>query len=75
VAEGPNQGFTDVRADATLLAEYRFTNTFGINTTLRYTENFSNVAVEESPVKTAGFNFFGMAWQRFEALIGLRWFM
>ncbi|MGD0677460.1 MAG: hypothetical protein ABSC94_18735, partial [Polyangiaceae bacterium] len=74
--------FTDIRADATLLAEYRFTNTFGINTTLRYSENFSNVAVQEAPIAPMNananappFNFFGMAWQRFEALIGLRWFM
>jgi len=64
--------FTDVRADATLFDEYRFTDTFAINTTLRYTQNFSNERVLEAANSTA---LFGMAWQRFEAYLGVRWFM
>jgi hypothetical protein len=65
-------GFTDVRADATLFAEYRFTDTFGVNSTLRYTQNFSNQRVLEAPT---GGQLFGMAFQRFEAYLGVRWFM
>jgi hypothetical protein len=65
-------GFTDVRADATLFSEYRFTDTFGINATLRYTENFSQQIVPETATSP---DRFGMAWQRFEAYLGVRWFM
>jgi hypothetical protein len=64
--------FTDVRADATLFGEYRFTNTFGINTTLRYTANFSNTQIPDSPTGTG---LIDMGWNRFEAYLGVRWFM
>ena len=65
--------FTDVRADATLFGEYRFTDTFGLDATFRYTQNFSHELLPEEP--TANTPYFGMAWQRFEAYLGVRWFM
>jgi hypothetical protein len=65
--------FSDLRADATLFGEYRVTSTFGLNSTLRYTANFSNAVVREKETQmTPGF---GMAWNRFEAYVGARWFM
>jgi hypothetical protein len=67
--------FTDVRADATLFAEYRFSDTVGINTTLRYTANFSSTHDVPDQLPTAGMGVFDMAWKRFEAFVGLRWFM
>ncbi|MDP9001250.1 MAG: hypothetical protein M3O46_14205, partial [Myxococcota bacterium] len=69
--------FTDLRADATLFAEYRVFQTLGINSTLRYTTNISNVhdmPAQQTPTG-AGSNFFDMGWKRFEAFIGVRWFM
>jgi hypothetical protein len=66
--------FTDTRVDATLFSEYRFTDAFGINATVRYTANFSNVALPEvpgGPQSTA----FDMGWSRFEAFVGLRYFL
>jgi hypothetical protein len=63
--------FTDARADGTLLGEYRFTDVFAINATLRYTQNFSNVAIED----IGGMGSYGMAWQHYEAYLGVRWFM
>ncbi len=63
--------FTDTRVDGTLLGEYRFSNTFALNATLRYTQNFSNEILPE--VGTTGF--YGMAWQHYEAYLGVRWFM
>jgi len=65
-------GFTDVRADATLFSEYRFTNTFGLNATLRYSANISNTEIPIAPTGTGSYD---MSWKRFEAYLGLRWFM
>jgi len=66
--------FTDIRADATLFGEYRFSNTFGLNATLRYSENFSQTHdirdIQDNPLSQ-----FDMAWTRFEAFLGARWFM
>jgi hypothetical protein len=65
--------FTDTRADATLMGEYRFTNSFALNATLRYTGNFSNQVVAEIGPGAVGD--YGMAWQRYEAYLGVRWFL
>jgi hypothetical protein len=67
-----HSAFTDIRADATLFSEYRFTETFGLNATLRYTANFSNAQV---PDAETGTGFYDMSWKRFEAYLGVRWFM
>jgi hypothetical protein len=67
-----HSAFTDIRADATLFSEYRFTDTFGLNGTLRYTANFSNADI---PDTEGGMGFYDMSWKRFEAYIGVRWFM
>ncbi len=69
---GMNQvhaAFVDPAIDATLFAEYRFSNTLGLNTTLRYTQEISNVTLPY-PSGT-----FGMDFLRFEAYLGFRWFM
>jgi hypothetical protein len=68
-----HSAFTDVRADATLFGEYRFTDTFGINATVRYTANFSNTEIPVALPPTTGV--YDMGWKRFEAYLGLRWFM
>jgi hypothetical protein len=70
--------FTDVRADATLFGEYRFTDSFGLNATVRYTQNFSNNSVPQFdvvPADTSPAASYDMAWNRFEAFLGLRWFL
>ena len=74
--DGTNRqnGFTDTRADATLFSEYRFTDAFGINATLRYTANFSNVALPTVEGNTTT-GLYDMSWNRFEAFIGLRYFL
>ncbi len=72
-----HSSFTDARADATLFGEYRFTDTLGVNATVRYTENFSNaqVPVLLTPPPLGGPILYAMAWARFEAYLGIRWFM
>jgi len=69
----PGERFTDVRADVSVLGEYRFSNIFALNSTFRYTQNFSDKQLQEAPAATAGY--FGMAWQRFEVFVGLRLFL
>ncbi len=64
-------GFTDAAIDATLFGEYRFTNTLGLNTTIRYTEEISGTSF---PADTSG-ALYHMAFRRFEAYLGFRWFM
>ncbi len=68
---GPNNGFTDAALDATIFGEYRFTNTLGLNTTLRYTEEISGTSL---PSDAQG-DLYHMAFRRFEAYLGFRWFM
>src|SRR5262249_38947829 len=58
-----HEPFTDVAIDATLFGEYRFSNTLGLNTTLRYTEEVSSTVL---PADNAGDNYH-MAYRRFEA--------
>jgi hypothetical protein len=75
--------FTDLRADATFFGEYRFSNTFGLNTTIRYTANFSDTSLPgglTTGVTGAGTGAapvlpYDMNWRRFEAYIGARWFL
>jgi hypothetical protein len=68
--------FTDLRADATLFGEYRLSDSFGINATLRYTANFSDKQIQDSPPGTVvPPSFFDLSWTRFEAFLGARWFL
>ncbi len=67
-----NPAFTDKRVDATLFSEYRFTETFGLNATVRYTANFSDTHIFDSEAETG---FYDMSWTRLEAYLGVRWFM
>jgi hypothetical protein len=67
-----HDSFTDLRADATLFGEYRLVDSFGINATLRYTQNVSNNQILDAP---NGIGVVDMSWNRFEAFLGLRWFM
>jgi hypothetical protein len=71
-----HSSFSDLRADATLFSEYRFTDTFGLNATLRFSANASNTLIPIAEVPVAGTeNEYAMQWNRFEAYIGVRWFM
>jgi hypothetical protein len=67
-----SSSFTDLRADVSVLGEYRFTDTFAVDATFKYTQNFSNQVVAVEPPEVGNY---GMAWQRFEAYLGVRWFM
>jgi hypothetical protein len=74
-----HSSFTDVRVDATLFGEYRFTDSFGLNATIRYTANFSDAIVPENDlgagVTVPAAQSYDMSWTRFEAFLGVRYFL
>jgi hypothetical protein len=67
--------FTDVRADATLFAEYRVIETVGINATFNYTQNFSDTQVPQPAAAGQPQLLYDMSWKRFQAFLGVRWLM
>jgi hypothetical protein len=78
IATFRGNGFTDVVADASVFGEYRFTDTFGLNATFRYSQTFSGTKVEDQfpgTVAANSFGVYGMAWRRFEAYLGVRLFL
>jgi hypothetical protein len=58
--------FTTTLLDATLFGEYRFTDSFGLNTTISYAANLAD------DIRIAD-DF--LSWNRFQAFLGVRWFM
>jgi hypothetical protein len=71
--------YSDIRADATLFMEYRVLPSVGINATVNYMENFSNVALPVSEAdKTAPAgtgNYYDQSWRRLLGFVGVRWMM
>jgi len=73
-----HSSWTDVRLDTSLFGEYRFSSTFGLNTTLRYTANFSDTQLPIAAVAGApggGGDLYDLNYRRFEAFLGVRWFL
>jgi hypothetical protein len=70
------QGFTDVRIDATLFGEYRFTNYLGVNLTTKYTTELSSVILNILPAAGGmGASEYAMQWQDLEIYAGVRLFL
>lgn len=67
-----NPSFDETRIDAQLFAEYRFTDGFAINTTVRYDQNITDELIRLDP---AGARIDDLEFQRFQAFLGLRLFM
>ncbi len=68
--------YTDVRADATLFTEYRVVQSFGINGTFSYAENFSSTQLPVTAADVVTRNsLFDMSWRRYQAFFGVRWLM
>ena len=64
--------FSQNRVDATGFAEYRTSDTFGINTTLRYNANLTETRIRAIPTDPATDN---LAFARWEVYLGARFFM
>ena len=65
---GVNDGFTEYRLDLQAFGEYRPLSSLGVNLTLRYDQNISQVV--------QGIDFEDdLSFKRFKAFLGVRWFM
>jgi hypothetical protein len=68
VEGNPNPGFGETRIDLMGFAEYRIKSTIGINLTLRYDQNASQVV--------SGVTYDDdLSFQRFSMMLGARWFL
>ncbi len=70
IVEPPVAAWTDIKVDAQLLAEYRFTDYFALNSTIRYDHYFSDTVI--TPAGGGGFD--DLQWQNFQAYLGARLF-
>lgn len=67
--------FTNYRIGGGAFAEYRFTSSFGINTTLDYIQQLSDTQLQANAVGTAGTPLvFDLNYRRFQAFLGARYF-
>lgn len=65
--------FTVIRPDAQVYGEYRFSSSFALTATGRYSQSISDQLIPYNNFTPPGV--FSMAWQRFEAFAGVRWFL
>ena len=65
--------FSQRRVDATLFGEYRLSNTFGLNATVNYDRNLTGVEIKTTPDDTTPRD--ALAFQRWQAFLGARWFL
>ena len=65
--------FTVIRPDAQIYGEYRFSNSFALTATGRYSQSISDQLIPYNNFTPPGV--YSMAWQRFEAFAGVRWFL
>jgi len=64
--------FSVQRFDATLFGEYRLSNTFGLNATVNYDRNITDVSIRTSQTDPGGD---ALEFSRWQAFIGARWFL
>ncbi|HVZ34803.1 MAG TPA: hypothetical protein VG963_20390, partial [Polyangiaceae bacterium] len=68
--------FSENRVTVTAFGEYRTSDTFAINTTLRYSANLSNELLPlDSNPNDVPLPYDQLAFNRFEAWLGVRWFL
>jgi hypothetical protein len=65
--------FGQNRVDATLFGEYRLSDSVGVNTTLRYNASLGENNVRSNQDDPAEFD--NLQFSRYEAYLGVRWFM
>jgi hypothetical protein len=71
------KAFSEQRLDASIFGEYRLSNTVGINATVSYLRNFTDEVV---PVRDMNGNIVRgtgdyLAFQQWQAFLGVRWFL
>lgn len=71
----PTGDFTNYRVGGTLFGEYRFSNSFGINATFDYSQTMSDTLLAATRGPNPTNEFYDLAWRRFQAMLGVRWFL
>ncbi|MEO7037263.1 MAG: hypothetical protein ABI548_25130 [Polyangiaceae bacterium] len=69
--------FSEQRFDASLFTEYRLSNSFGLNTTVNYVQNITDVKVHSDPTNLNGPNAPGdaLAYSQWQVFLGARYFL
>jgi hypothetical protein len=67
--------WTDWRPEVQVFGEYRFADSLGLNTTFRYMANRSPTRLLQTEPGVQPEQYFDLNWRRFEAYLGVRWFM
>lgn len=67
--------WTDWRPEVQVFGEYRFADSLGLNTTFRYMANRSPTRLLQTDPGVQPEQYFDLNWRRFEAYLGVRWFM
>jgi hypothetical protein len=68
-------GFTQTWVDAALFGEYRVAESVGINGSVRYSSASSHTVPIPSTPTSPSSTLDDLGWNRFEAFVGLRWFL
>lgn len=71
VAPAAREGWTNVMIETSAFGEYRFAKMFGVNATVRYSNNVSDTVLAGG----AGAAFEALQWQDFQGYLGFRWFL
>ena len=67
---GEQPAFTDIRFDASLLAEYRFLDQLGVNLSFRYNQN-----INKQPIPSTTGSADDLSFRQIETYLGVRWLM
>jgi hypothetical protein len=76
----PTGDFTNYRLGALLFTEYKLSSAFGINATFDYSRTISDVALDTGGAAPGAVGapavrqLYDLSWQRFQALLGVRYF-
>jgi hypothetical protein len=65
--------FSEQRFDGQVFGEYRLSDTFGINATVNYTDNITDVYIPVTPGSPIGADY--LKFQQWQAFLGVRWFL
>ena len=70
-----NPEFSEQRVDVNLFAEYRLSNSFGVNTTVNYDQNITDVIVPSSPEERTLGQGDELKFSRWQVFLGARYFL
>jgi hypothetical protein len=65
--------FSEQRFDASVFGEYRVSNTVGINATVNYLQNITDVAIPADEAHMGVPDY--LAFSEWQAFLGVRWFL